>query len=224
MNQRINYEKVAQVALDYALTKSAVGNFSWQNALLGAGLGAGGGALSGLLMPGKDDEDKDDTTGSALQRGLLGGGLGGLLGGFGGNYLGSLFQNNTSSVPTSPVQRAMGRAPFNLERSIGAAAERLSGKQQPLPPLNDPRYGDPKPTRQDAKPLQRVPDSGPPKPARQDAPSQLAPRLQQLGAGNQPSVNYEGVAKALSGSGRSGTPPQGLPPRPDISFPEGGRP
>ena len=123
-------------AVAYALTKAAVGGapggFNLQNALIGAGLGAGGGALSGLLMPGKDDEDKDDTTGSAIQRGLLGGGLGGLLGGFGGNYLSGMFQGapakpNMPRIPESPVQRAIGSRPFNLERSPGAALNRLMG-------------------------------------------------------------------------------------------------
>lgn len=74
-------------AFAYALTKSAVGNFNWQHALTGAGLGAGAGALSGMLMPGKDDEDEDDRAGSALWRALLAGGLGGLAGGYGGKYI-----------------------------------------------------------------------------------------------------------------------------------------
>lgn len=215
MNQRINYEKVAQVALDYALTKSAVGNFSWQNALLGAGLGAGGGALTGLLAPSKDDEDEDDTTGSMLRRGLLGGGLGGLLGGFGGNYLGSLFQGS----PTTPTLPTLGPAQSlapHIMKDIVRTGAGAGGISMPGSAAKSPR--------QDAKPLQRVPDSGPPKPTRQDAPSQLSPRLQQIGAGNQLGVNYEGVANALAGSGRSGAPPQGLPPRPNINFPADSRP
>jgi hypothetical protein len=141
MTQRIDLEKVAQVALAYALTKAAVGaapgnNFNWQHALMGAGLGAGAGALSGLVAPGKDDEDETDRTGSAVMRALLAGGLGGLAGGYGGKYITPYLSGAAEQpLPRIPdLQKAIGRAPLNIERSPGAALERLSAPSAGLSP------------------------------------------------------------------------------------------
>ena len=139
MNQRINYEKVAQVALDYALTKAAVGaGFNWQHALMGAGLGAGAGALSGLVAPGKDDEDETDRSGSAIMRGLLGGALGGAAGGFGGKYLapyigGGVPGAAATDMTVDPARRA-GRAVLkDLRKGEAVPATGDYALPQPLP-------------------------------------------------------------------------------------------